>query len=119
MIQGLNINTILDQFSLLVGALLVNTANWGMHRRTDQWAYRMVMILQYIAPLVLGGGSFFMPESPRWLIGRGRDAEALEVMKVLRRGTPIELVEQEVNLLVASEEVTRSNADNSWADCFK
>jgi MFS transporter, SP family, sugar:H+ symporter len=107
------------QFSLGVGATLVNTANWGMHDRTDQWAYRMVIILQFIVPIVLGIGSLFIPESPRWLVGHGRDADAKVVLKWLRRGTADELVDQEVQLLVAAEEENKQHFSNSWIECFR
>ncbi|KAH8884126.1 putative transporter [Thozetella sp. PMI_491] len=107
------------QFSLGVGAVLVNTANWGMNTRDDQWAYRMVIVLQLIVPAVLLTGSFFVPESPRWLVGKGRSAEALEVLEFLRKGTPRDLVEHEVQLLSAAEEENRSHFSNSWFECFK
>ncbi|KAL4944639.1 hypothetical protein BDV06DRAFT_220043 [Aspergillus oleicola] len=107
------------QFSLLTGAVLINTANWGVYERTDQWAYRLAILLQLVAPLILGVGSFFMPESPRWLIGRGRDAEALKILKLLRRGTPIESIEEETAMLVAAEEESRASLHNSWIECFK
>lgn len=107
------------QFSLGVGAVLVNTANWGMHERDDQWAYRMVIILQLLVPAVLLTGSFIVPESPRWLVGKGRNSEAIRVMEFLRKGTSPELVQQEIALLSAAEEQNRSHFSNSWAECFK
>lgn len=107
------------QFSLGVGAVLVNTANWGMQDRADQWAYRMVIILQFICPIVLVAGSFFVPESPRWLIGKGRDTEAQGVLEYLRQGTDRDLVQQETRLLVAAEEENRAHHGNSFLDCFR
>jgi sugar porter (SP) family MFS transporter len=38
----------------------------------------------FIPAVILMVGMFFVPESPRWLIGKGRDAEALEVLNRLR-----------------------------------
>ena len=99
--------------------MLINAANWGVYERTDQWAYRLAILLQLVAPLILGIGSFFMPESPRWLIGRGRDAEALEILKLLRRGTSMESIEEETAFLVAAEEESRASLHHSWIECFK
>ncbi|KAL4791605.1 major facilitator superfamily domain-containing protein [Aspergillus venezuelensis] len=98
---------------------LVNCSNWGVYERTDQWAYRLAILLQLVAPLILGIGSFFMPESPRWLIGRGRDAEALEILKLLRRGSSMESIEEETAFLIAAEEESRASLHNSWIECFK
>lgn len=80
----------------------------------------MVIILQFIVPLVLGGFSFVLPESPRWLIGRGRDSEANKVLTFLRRGTPQEVIDQECQLLSAAEEENRKHfKSNSWMACFQ
>lgn len=116
-IRGLLVNCY--QFSISVGAVLVYTTNWGMHNRTDQWAYRLVFIMQLIIPVIFVTGSLFIPESPRWLIGKGRDAEAKKVLGILRTGTPQELIEHEVQLLSAAEEENRTQFKTSWMECFK
>lgn len=105
------------QFSLGVGAVLVNTTNWGMHARTDQWAYRAVIILQFIVPLVLGAGSFFIPESPRWLARQGREAEMREKLVLLRRGDA-DAIDKECETLMAAVEENRRNNEARWVDCF-
>ncbi|KAJ5657139.1 Major facilitator superfamily domain general substrate transporter [Penicillium longicatenatum] len=58
-----------------------------MNLRTDQWAYRLVLLIQIFVPIVYIIGSFFVPESPRWLIGNGRYADAEKELKVLRKDT--------------------------------
>jgi SP family sugar:H+ symporter-like MFS transporter len=91
-----------------------------MRNKKKEWAYRMIIILQLLVPVVLITGSFFVPESPRWLIGQGRDQEAVRVLKFLRKGTPSEVVEQEAGLLVAAEEDNRRNlASASFLECFR
>lgn len=108
------------QFFLLVGGVLTATANWGLESRTDRWAYRVVLILQFIVPILMLIGGFILPESPRWLVGAGKDAEALKVLTLLRRGTPQDLIEQEVKLLIASEEQERQlNHASSWIGCVR
>lgn len=98
----------------------MQTANWGLHERDDQWAYRAVLILQFIVPLILIVGSFVLPESPRWLMGKGRKEDCLRVLRLLRRGTPDEVIQREVYLLDKAEEEQRTfNAASSWMDCFR
>lgn len=106
------------QFSLAVGAVLVNTTNWGMHSRTDQWAYRAVIVLQFIVPIVLGAGSFFVPESPRWLARQGRDAEVLRALRLLRRGSN-DAIEHERDVLTAAVEESKKHGSARWMDCFR
>lgn len=96
------------------------TCNWGLEARTDQWAYRVILILQFIIPVLMIAGVAFLPESPRWLVAKGKENEALEVLKFLRRGKPDLVVEQEVQLLIAAEEERQANDKSaSWLDCFR
>ncbi|KAK7207551.1 putative MFS sugar transporter [Myxozyma melibiosi] len=48
-------------------------------------AWRVPFGLQLLPALVLGVGMLFMPYSPRWLVMRGRDAEAREALCRIRR----------------------------------
>jgi MFS family permease len=107
------------QFSISIGAILVNTANWGMYQRTDQWAYRLVLILQLTVPVMFVIGSFFVPESPRWLIGKDRRADAGNSLRTLRTDTSPEVVDQEIQLIMAAEEENKSQFDRSWVECFR
>ena len=107
------------QFSISIGAILVNTANWGMYQRTDQWAYRLVLILQLTVPIIFVIGSFFVPESPRWLIGKNRRADAGNSLRTLRTDTSPEVVDQEIQLIMAAEEENKSQFDRSWVECFR
>lgn len=96
------------QFSIGVGAVLVGTCNWGLYERTDQWAYRIVIILQALLPCIFLPGSFFIPESPRWLLGKGRLDEARAELKRLRPKTDQHLIDQEIDLIAAAEEENNS-----------
>lgn len=107
------------QFSIGVGAVLVGTCNWGLYERTDQWAYRIVIILQALLPCIFLAGSFFIPESPRWLLGNGRLDEARAELKRLRPKTDQHLIDQEIDLIAAAEEENNSQLQGSWANCFK
>ncbi|KAF7330070.1 MFS general substrate transporter [Mycena kentingensis (nom. inval.)] len=44
--------------------------------RTDQWAYRIPYALQWMWPPILFIGIYFAPESPWWLVRRGRLEDA-------------------------------------------
>ncbi|VUC27439.1 unnamed protein product [Clonostachys rosea] len=106
------------QFSIGVGAVLINTVNWGMNERTDQWAYRLVIVLQIIQPILFIIGSFFIPESPRWLVGKARLDDALASLQKLRAGLPEESLVRERALIATSEEENRAQFSNSWRECF-
>lgn len=105
---------------LLFGGLIAVIVNWAMNKRTDQWAYRVVLILQFVIPTIMVVGGFVLPESPRWLISKGRNQEAVDVLKYLRRGAPDAVIEKEVELIGQSVSLQRqSRSETGYVDCLR
>lgn len=99
---------------------MASVSNWGFREREDQWAYRATLIIQFIIPVALVAGGFFLPESPRWLVGRGRFEEARVVLHFLRRGTPVEIIDEELDLLVQAEQQDKELYEHTtWLDVFR
>ncbi|KAF3480647.1 MFS alpha-glucoside transporter [Arthroderma uncinatum] len=48
----------------------------SMLNRTDEWSFRIPYALQWMWPLPLGIAIFMAPESPWWLVRKGRIADA-------------------------------------------
>ncbi|KAG8812375.1 hypothetical protein FRC17_002048, partial [Serendipita sp. 399] len=44
------------------------------------WEWRVPCLLQAVPALLLGVGVLFIPNSPRWLVAKGRDGEAIEFL---------------------------------------
>ncbi|CAK7224684.1 hypothetical protein SCUCBS95973_005601 [Sporothrix curviconia] len=59
-----------------IGQLIGIGVIMGVLDRTDQWAYRLPYALQWMWPVPLMIGIFFAPESPWWLVRRGRIEDA-------------------------------------------
>ncbi|KAF7306820.1 General substrate transporter [Mycena indigotica] len=55
-------------------------------------AWRIPLFIQCVIGAILAAGSLIMPESPRWLIDTGKDAEGMEVIADLHGGDPDNLV---------------------------
>ena len=94
----------------------------SMLGRTDQWAYRIPYALQWMWPVPLLIGIFLAPESPWWLVRRGRieDAKrALLRLTSLNRETDFdadETIAMMVHTTALEEKIT---AGASYLDCFK
>lgn len=54
----------------------------GASEITTDWGYKLLMVIQYVPPAILLAGVFFFPESPYFLIKKGK-VEAAQ--KSLRR----------------------------------
>ncbi|PWY81504.1 maltose permease [Aspergillus sclerotioniger CBS 115572] len=73
------------QMSWSIGSIIVAAASYGYNGRADQWAWRAPLALQWIFPTPLLIFVFLAPESPWWLIRRGRKEEAIR--SIQRLGT--------------------------------
>lgn len=101
---------------------LVLTKSQSMLGRTDQWAYRIPYALQWMWPLPLFIGIALAPESPWWLVRKGRLADAKHALlrlTSLNRETDFdadETISMMVHTTRLEEKITRGA---SYWDCFK
>jgi SP family sugar:H+ symporter-like MFS transporter len=80
----------LNQLMIVVGILSAFVVNALL---AESGAWRWMLGLALIPSVVLLIGMLFMPETPRWLVSRGRDDDAREV---LRRNRDEKAAEQEI-----------------------
>ncbi|KAL9097842.1 MAG: hypothetical protein Q9165_000168 [Trypethelium subeluteriae] len=73
------------QMSWSIGSIIVAAATYGYNNRQDQWAWRVPLALQWIFPTPILILVFLAPESPWWLVRRGRKEQALRSIKRLGR----------------------------------
>lgn len=90
--------------------------------REDQWAYRLPYGLQWMWPLPLFIGIYFAPESPWWLVRKGRieDAKkALLRLTSLNRETDFD-ADETIGMMVHTTALEQKiTAGASYRDCFK
>lgn len=75
------------QMSWSIGGILVAGVTYATNKRSDEWAWRIPLALQWMFPTPLLIIIFFAPESPYWLIRNGRKEEALRSIQRLGRKT--------------------------------
>ncbi|KAL1675416.1 general substrate transporter [Schizophyllum commune] len=63
-----------------IGSIPATGAMVGTEKMASTWAWRLPLILQVIPPSIVMACVWFCPESPRWLISRGREEEARQVL---------------------------------------
>jgi SP family sugar:H+ symporter-like MFS transporter len=97
------------------GALIASGIVYGTHALDGPIAYKTVMGVQMIFPILLLAALPMIPETPRWLVMKGRREEALVILKQLR--TSDEIAELEIMDVEASLEMHTD--DGSWLDLFR
>lgn len=69
-----------------MGQLIAALICRGTSTIDNDRSWRIPLGLLYIIPVIVGSGVWFMPESPRWLLVRGRKEKAFKALKKLRQG---------------------------------
>ncbi|KAF4967540.1 hypothetical protein FSARC_4925 [Fusarium sarcochroum] len=83
-VRGLIVGTY--QFALILGGLVINCVCLGTSRIPDNRSWRIPLGLFYLIPTIIAIGIWFLPESPRWLLQRGRVEEARTNLVKFRSG---------------------------------
>ncbi|HVC08319.1 MAG TPA: sugar porter family MFS transporter [Elusimicrobiota bacterium] len=98
----------LIQLAITLGILGSYLVDYGF---SSAGGWRWMLGLAFIPGLLLGLGMIFMPETPRWLMERGREEDARKVLKKIRGDANIEAEIEDIGqtLLLAKER-------GRWAD---
>jgi len=108
------------QWAITIGLLVAAIINNFTQYRDNHKSYRIPIAIQFIWAAILAGGMILLPESPRWLIKRGRDADAAASLSRLtgyRTSDPE--IEIELDEIRANLETELALGESSYLDCFK
>jgi MFS family permease len=73
-----------NQLMITVGILVSYITDYWIANDADPFSWRLMFQIGFIPGLMLFTGMFFLPETPRWLISKGRNEEGAKVLKELR-----------------------------------
>lgn len=111
----------LQQLAIVAGIMISFWIDYGTNyiggtgASQSDAAWLVPICLQLVPGLILGAGMIFMPFSPRWLTGHGREEEAQRVLVKLRNLPPGDpLVEIEFLEIKAQSMFDKRSIEKKW-----
>ncbi|KAK4164745.1 general substrate transporter [Cladorrhinum sp. PSN259] len=106
----------------VVGSVLAGVVTYGMSRDLTRKSYQIPLGLQFVIPVFLGVALWWVPESPRWLVNKGRAQEGKRALQVLRgsalKGDELEIEWMEIVKGIEEEKKVTAGGVG-WLDMFR
>ena len=104
-----------------MGTLLANIVMLAVHSNGNSSVWLVPICLQFLFPVIMLVAAPFLPESPRWLVGRGRPEDALKALKRLRgsRISDEDLSKQLQEISDSLEHEKSIHSQINWLQLFK
>ena len=105
---------------LNVGAVIAAVVDNATKNRQSHASWRIPISIQFVWAFVIAVGMIFLPESPRWLIKKGRDEDAARSLSRLTSLPPDHPdVQAELDESHLSFEQEKALGEASYLDCFR
>ncbi|KAH8805409.1 general substrate transporter [Xylogone sp. PMI_703] len=92
----------------------------SLNTHTGDWAWRIPFAIQWIWPVIIFPLILFAPESPWWLVRRGRLQDAEKSVKRLSSSKAADHAKLSVALMVETTNLERAVTEGaSYIDCFR
>ncbi|TKW56890.1 Alpha-glucosides permease MPH2 [Colletotrichum tanaceti] len=102
-----------------IGAIIVGSVCYVYEAKRDASAYRVPIALQWMFPTPLAVLLYLAPESPWWLVRKGRLEEAKTAVRRLGRAEANANLDESVAMMRRTIELEASEKEPSYAELFK
>ncbi|PHH88983.1 hypothetical protein CDD83_6789 [Cordyceps sp. RAO-2017] len=104
--------------SFVIGQLLANGVTAGTQGMRSHWAYSIPFALQWVWTAVLLAGLPFVPESPWWLVRRGRLDDARSSLRRLS-SRAVDVSDALASIVETDRLELELQSGSSYLDCFR
>lgn len=106
------------ELCFVLGQLVANGVTAGTQHMHTHWAYSLPFALQWLWAAVIVPGLFWAPESPWWLVQKGRLADAHDSLR--RLASPdVDVAETLASIVETNRLELELEAGSTYRDCFR
>src|ERR1700744_1563363 len=105
----------LNQLMITIGILVSYIADYLLSNDADPQSWRWMFLVGFIPALILLIGMLFLPETPRWLISKGRWAEGKAILLKVEDAAMVDKTLAELETEIKQEGAQKSE----WREVFK
>lgn len=108
--------TLVSMFQLLitVGILASYLSDSAIADNDNVESWRMMFYVGIIPAIILFVGMIFLPETPRWLMSRGREEEGRKVLEMIEDPAMVD-----ANIALMKEELAKDADQAGWKELFQ
>ncbi|SJL09240.1 related to HXT1-Low-affinity hexose facilitator [Armillaria ostoyae] len=108
------------QLFLAIGQVIGAGVAQGTKDYTTSFSYRFPIALNILICLIITGGLFFVPESPRWLLSQNRNEDAYRALLRVHKGNDEIDIRAEMKVILDAKhaEAEQSGSVSRWRDIF-
>jgi SP family galactose:H+ symporter-like MFS transporter len=109
----------INQLMITVGILVSYITDYWVANDADPYSWRLMFHIGVIPGLALFTGMFFLPETPRWLISKGRYEEGEKVLKKVEDPNIIDATLTKLKQEIASDQENKVSIKNLFTSRLK
>lgn len=102
----------------VIGQLISAGVFRGVQGMDGKWAYGIPFAIQWVWPIPLLVGMFYCPESPWWLLRKGRMDEAERSLRRLSSRSAMD-IRKTLAMMAQTDREEKESEGSSYWDCFK
>ncbi|KAL7911352.1 general substrate transporter [Trichoderma velutinum] len=104
----------------VIGQFVAAGVLQGLVNNNTVWSFRIPFAIQWAWPIPLFILALLAPDSPWWLVRKGRLADAEKSIRKLSSGLTDTQVKQKLAMMVHTDKFEKAvQAESSYRDCFK